>query len=200
MEDSVERAAEHYRAGRLAEAIAECRTLLRTAPRTPDTLNLLGAALFSAGEDGAAVEPLLDAVRFHPGHVSALTNLAIVLQHRQEWGAAERCFRRLLVLSPELDFTHSRIGSVLKEKGDLHRAAQHLRRAIRLAPPSPQDWLNLGLVEMLNGEFAEAAEAFRRSVANDPGGAFAYAQLGEILLRLGRRGAAAAAFTTPSTC
>ncbi len=194
MAGSVERAAEHYRAGRLMEAIAECRGLLRTAPWTPDTLNLLGAALFTAGEDGAAVEPLRAAVRLHPGHVSALTNLAVVLQHRQDWAAADRALRHLMALSPELGFAHSRMGSVLKEKGDLPRAMQHLLRAIRLAPPSAQDWLNLGLVGMLNGEFATAAQAFRRTVADSPGGAYAHAQLGEVLLRLGRRDAAAVAF------
>ncbi len=191
---AIERAAEHYRAGRLAEAIAECRAYLRTAPRTPDALNLLGAALFTAGEDGAAVEPLREAVRLQPGHAAALTNLAVVLQHRQDWAAADRVLRHLLVLSPELGFAHSRLGSTLKEKGDLDRAARHLRRTIRLAPPSAQDWLNLGLVTLLNGEFAEAEDAFRRTIAHSPDGAYAHAQLGEIRLRLGRLETAAVAF------
>nr|WP_286209089.1 tetratricopeptide repeat-containing glycosyltransferase family protein [Azospirillum sp. A1-3] len=178
----------------MAEAIAECRASLRTAPRTADALNLLGAALFSAGDDGAAVEPLREAVRLQPGHASALTNLAVVLQHRQEWAAAERSLRTLLVLSPELAFAHSRLGSILKETGDLAQAVRHLSRMIRLAPPSAQDWLNLGLVRLLNGDFAEAEDAFRRTIAHTPEGAYAHAQLGEIWLRLGRLKPAAVAF------
>ena len=194
MEPSIERAAEHYRAGRLAEAIAECRASLQTAPRTADALNLLGAALFSAGDDGAAVAPLREAVRLQPGYASALTNLAVVLQHRQEWAAAERSLRHLLVLSPDLGLAHSRLGSILKEKGDLTLAVRHLCRTIRLAPPSAQDWLNLGLVRLLNGDFAEAEDAVRRTIAHTPEGAYAHAQLGEIWLRLGRLKPAAVAF------
>ena len=194
MEPSIERAAEHYRAGRLAEAIAECRASLQTAPRTADALNLLGAALFMAGEDDAAVAPLREAVQRQPGHVSALTNLAVVLQHRQDWAAAERSLRHLLVLSPELAPAHSRLGSILKEMGDLALAARHLCRTIRLAPPSAQDWLNLGLVRLLNGDFAEAEDAFRRTIAHTPPSAYAHAQLGEIWLRLGRLKPAAVAF------
>ncbi|MBP2302741.1 tetratricopeptide (TPR) repeat protein [Azospirillum picis] len=151
-----------------------------------DALNLLGAALFTAGEDGTAVEPLREAVRLQPGHAAALTNLAIVLQHRQDWAAAERSLQNLLALSPDLGFAHGRLGSVVKERGDLARAARLLRRTVRLARPSALDWLNLGLIALLNGAFAEADGAFRRAIADTPDGALAHRQLGEVLLRLGR--------------
>lgn len=190
----VDAASRHYRAGRLTEAIEACRVLLAEEPGRPDTLNLLGAALFSAGDGGAAKEALREAVRIDPGHVVALANLGVILQQQRDWPAAARVLRALAALQPESEAAHSRLGTVAQETGDLDGALRFLARAARLDPGPSVQWYNLGLVRMLAGDFTGAVHILRRAIGGAPEGALAHVQLGETLLRLGRVEEAAGVF------
>ncbi|WP_449226965.1 tetratricopeptide repeat protein [Azospirillum argentinense] len=182
----IEAAARLYRDGRLAEAIDACRGVLAAEPGRGDALNLLGAALFSAGQDGPAREALCEAVRGDPDNTAALTNLAVVLQHRREWPVVARVLRALAAVQPESATAFSRLGTVSQETGDLDGSARLLLRAARLDPGTVVHWHNLGLVRMLAGHMTSASRDMRRAVAIAPEGAAAYGQLGETLLRLGR--------------
>ncbi|MFC5357973.1 tetratricopeptide repeat protein [Azospirillum himalayense] len=194
MTDRIEAASRLYGAGRLTEAIDACRAVLAAEPGRPDALNLLGAALFSSGQDGAARDALCDAVRIDPLHAVALTNLGIVLHQRREWPAAAGTLRRLAALQPESATVHSRLGTVMQETGDLDGAVRFLRRAARLDPGPSVQWYNLGLVRVLAGDVVAAGQSLRRAIGCAPEGALPYVQLGETLLRLGRVDEAAGVF------
>ncbi|QCN97760.1 hypothetical protein D3093_21560 (plasmid) [Azospirillum argentinense] len=194
MTDGVEAASRLYGAGRLAEAIDACRAVLAVEPGRLDALNLLGAALFSTGQDGAARDALCEAVRADSGNAAALTNFSIVLQHRQEWPAAARVLRALAAVQPESVPLYSRLGTVFQEMGDLDGAVRFLVRAARLDPRPSVQWYNLGLIGILAGDFTAAARDLRRAIAIAPEGALACVQLGETLLRLGRLDEAAGVF------
>nr|WP_246653942.1 tetratricopeptide repeat protein [Azospirillum formosense] len=178
----------------MAEATDACRAVLALEPGRFDALNLLGAALFSTGQDGAAREALRDAVRIAPGHAAALTNLCIVLQHRREWPAAARALRTLAAVQPESATVCSRLGMVSQETGDLDGSVRFLLRATRLDPGMAVQWYNLGLIRMLAGDVAAASQDLRRAIAIAPEGAVACVQLGETLLRFGRVDEAAGVF------
>ncbi|WP_448205820.1 tetratricopeptide repeat protein [Azospirillum sp. sgz302134] len=194
MTASIETATRLYRAGRLDDAIGACRAILADEPRHADALNLLGASLFSSGEDGAAVEVLNEAVRIAPGHTAALTNLAVVLQHRREWAAAGRVLRRLVACRPESLEACSRLSTVSMEAGDLEGSLRFFRRAARLDLRAGVHWLNLGVVRSLDGDVAGAVGDLRRAIGITPDGVLAYVRLGEALLGLGRVTQAAGAF------
>lgn len=188
-------ASHHYSAGRLTEAIGACRAVLAVEPERLDALNLLGAALFSAGQDGAAREALCEAVRIDPGSTATLTNLTVILQHRREWPASARVLRTLAALQPDSETAYSRLGTVAQETGSLGDSLRFLTRAARLDPRPSVQWCNLGVIRMLAGDYTAAACDQRRAVGCAPEGAFAYAHLGEALLRLGRMDEAAMAFS-----
>lgn len=190
----IEAASHHYRAGRLVEAIDACRAVLAVSPGCPDALSLLGAALFSTGQNGAAKDALCEAVRVEPGHTAALTNLAIVLQHRQEWPTTVRVLRTLAALQPESDALYSRMGTVSHETGDLDGSLRFLTRAAHINPRPSVQWCNLGMIRILAGDFAAAVHDLCRAIASAPEGAIAYTHLGEALLRLGRVNEAATAY------
>lgn len=194
MTAGVEAATRHYRAGRLGDAIGACRAILAVEPGHAEALNLLGAALFSSGDDGAAAEALTEAVRSAPGHIAALSNLAVVLQHRREWAAAGRVLRRLAACRPESPDACGRLGMVSEKTGDLDASLRFFRRTARLDPWPGVHWLNLGTVRGLGGDVAGAIGDLRRAIGSAPDGSPAYVQLGEALLRLGRVTRAAGAF------
>ncbi|MDQ2101732.1 tetratricopeptide repeat protein [Azospirillum isscasi] len=194
--DDLHEAARHYHAGRFGEAIGACRAILVTDPGHADALNLLGAALFSSGEGnaGGASVALNEAVRIAPGHIAALTNLAVLLQHRREWAGAGRVLRRLAACRPESLEACSRLGAVSAEAGDLDASLRFFRRTARLDPQTSLHWFNLGTVRSLGGDVAGAIGDLRRAIASAPDDAHAYIRLGEALLGLGRVAQAAGVF------
>lgn len=194
MRSGVEAATRHYRAGRFAEAAAVCCAVLAVEPVDAEALNLLGVSLFSSGRDGAAAESLNRAVRTAPGHVVALTNLAVVRQHQRNWGAASRILRRLAVCAPDSAEACGRLATVAGEAGDLDSALRLSRRAVRLEPRSARHWFALAMVRILAGDAAGAAGDLRRAILIAPGDGPAHAALGDALLRLGRMMLAAGVF------
>ncbi len=193
MTASIETATLHYRAGRLADAIGDCRAILTVEPGHADALNLLGASLFSSGEDGAA-EALYEAVRLAPGHAAALINLAVVLQHRREWAAAGRVLRRLVACRPDSPEACGWLGTVSMETGDLDASLRFFRRTAQLDPQAGVHWFNLSTARSVSGDAAGAISDLRRAIGIAPDGVLAYGKLGEALLVLGRVVPAAGTF------
>lgn len=194
MSISIDEATRHYNAGRLADAIAACRTLLQQDAANGRALNLLGVALASSGDADAAEDILSAAVRAAPGDLSALTNLAVLRLRRHNRAAAERALRRLAVLDPASAIPYSRLGTVWQETGDLDRSLAALRRAAALKPASGVERYNLGMLRLLTGDYPAAVGAMRDAAAENPGGPLPHAQLGELFLRLGRLDEAAVSF------
>ncbi len=72
-------AAQLHRAGRLAEAIALYRRVVKAAPKTAEAHNNLAVALRAAGRPREAVASYRRAVKLRPGYVIAQSNLGALL-------------------------------------------------------------------------------------------------------------------------
>lgn len=72
-------AAQLHRAGRLAEAIAVYRRVIKAAPKTAEAHNNLAATLRAAGRPREAVASYRRAVKLRPGYAIAQSNLGALL-------------------------------------------------------------------------------------------------------------------------
>ncbi len=72
-------AAQLHRAGRLAEAIAVYRRVVKAAPKTAEAHNNLAVALRAAGRPREAVASYRRAVKLRPGYAIAQSNLGVLL-------------------------------------------------------------------------------------------------------------------------
>lgn len=70
----------HHEAGRLAEAEALYRKLLRKQPQDPDALHLLGVLAHQAGQYDAALASMQQALTRRPRFPGALSNLGNTLR------------------------------------------------------------------------------------------------------------------------
>ena len=122
------------------------------------------------------------------------TNSAIHLDCWANRAEAASCFRRAVVLEPELVQAHYNLGATLQENGKSAEAKKSYRRALVLAPEFTWSHFNLGIALQALDETVEAEICFRRALELEPDLAQAHYSLGVALQALGKSAEAEARF------
>ena len=91
---------------------------------------------------------------------------------------AERGYRAIVHLHPELAGPHADLAILHRRAGRIADAVTELEEAVKLSPGQPVYWNQLGASYRLNGQFPKAREAYERAIALDPGYAAAILNLG----------------------
>ena len=176
----LERAIEHHRAGRLAEASRLYRRVLEKEPSQTDALYLLGLIAHQNGDQVQAIELLRQSLHVAPDQPQALNVLGLALAASGEPDEAESAFRRAIALERAPEF-YNNLGNLRKDTGRLEEAIYAYQRAIGLKPDFADAHYNLANAYRARQELAEAERCFRRAVDAEPGHAHALAALGQIL-------------------
>ena len=123
------RAAQHRRAGELAQAKALCRQIVQADPSQTEGWTLLGVLAFEAGNPGAALEHFGRAVAAAPAVAAYRGNRGIVLQVLGRHQEAEAEFRAASTLNPNDAGALVSLGNVLIEQNRQAEAETSYRRA-----------------------------------------------------------------------
>jgi tetratricopeptide (TPR) repeat protein len=174
-------AAAHHRAGQLAQAEAGYRAVLRIEPGNPNALHLLGVVAAAAGQSGAAVDLIRQAIAALPTLAEAHYNLGRVLHREGDLRAAEAAYREAIRLRPEYAEAHDNLAGVLQAEGRLDEALASCRRALELRPDFPAALSDLGAVLQDLGRVNEAIAAYEQALRLEPAFPQAAHNLGEAL-------------------
>ena len=117
----LELAAEHHRAGRLAEARAIYEALLQDDPQMADALHLSGMVALETGDVGLAIALIGRAIEINPNAVY-YSNQGNAFKVRGDFGAAQDCYRKSLALDPRNAGAHNNLGVALQEQGRIDEA------------------------------------------------------------------------------
>lgn len=186
LQERLQHALGHHRAGRLAEAEMLYRQILEADPRHADSLHLAGMIAHQRGQQDIAVSMIRQAIAIQPNVAAFHSNLGSVLQAQGGIEEAAACFTRALSLQPDWAEVHSNLGNVLQSLGRLEEAVAHQQRALALNPGLAEAWSNLGNVRYQQGKLADAVTCFYRALALKPGYVDAQNNLGAALLRQDR--------------
>ncbi len=99
---------------------------------------------------------------------------------------AEKAYREVLKLAPDLAEAHANLGQVLDRCGQPEQAEASYRQAIRLAPANPRPYINLGVLLLAQKRHAEAEAAFTAAIGLPPAQPEAWTNLGVLHASLGR--------------
>ncbi len=186
-------ARELHRKGRIRDAEARYRKLLKKAPGHPEIAFYLGLALLQTGKAREAVRHFETVARSVP-------NDPIVHDHYGQallaTGAHDKAIERhrkaraLASNRPEIAFN---LGVALERSGRLAEAEAEYRAAIGLAPDFFPAIANLGSVALAGGQFREAEALLRKACQLNPEAQEPLANLAYVLFRVGRDGDADAA-------
>lgn len=186
VQEALDIAVRHHAAGELPKAEEIYRQILRSDPRQPDALHLLGVIAHQVGDHKTAVDLIGQAVAIRHTFPQAHSNLGFALQALDRHDDAAASYRTSIVQAPHVAETHNNLGNALKDQGHLDDAAASYRTAIALKPDYAEAYYNLGNVYRARDALESAAECYRAALAIAPDLAEAHSHLGYALQELNR--------------
>jgi len=179
-------ATRHHQAGRLGEAEALYRRVLKAHPGHVDTLHLMGVLRHQQGQVDEAIPLLEQAAAARPDDAAFRYNLGEALRMAGRCAEAVEHYRRAAVLEPRAADIHFNLANALIELGDTAGAIDAYHRASGLAPADAEIRLNFGNALMLAGHGEDAAGQYREALRLRPDDAAAHAGLGAALMARGQ--------------
>jgi tetratricopeptide (TPR) repeat protein/SAM-dependent methyltransferase len=183
-----------YQNGKLSQAEAAYRAILREAPRDADALYQFGILASQLGRLPEAERCLADAVEIRPSEPAFHHGLGLLQALHGRFADALACHDRALALDAAHIGALAGRAEALHEIGELVAAEAEYRRAASLAPRAPEIRFGWATVLADLGRLPEAAAAYRALLTIDPESAEAHVNLGTVLRDLGELGKAADEF------
>lgn len=174
----------HHRAGRIGQAEAQYRRLLKVEPKHAEALFWFGSMALETGRAAFAAELLGRACGLDPLRPSYWSNWGEALSRTGESERSVAAFRRSLDLEPDSAERHFNLAVALRSAESEH-ALEHFERAAQLAPAQSRFQLELARQVVASDE-RRAVGHFQAALASAPS-ADALLELAEVLRRLGSR-------------
>lgn len=176
IDQAIQLALAHHRAGRLSQAESLYRQILANDPDNADALHLMGAVAHELGRWEVAVDLMRRAVELRPDFVDAHGNLGGALRAAGQFDQAIAAYQAALQLhqSPEL---YCGLGHTLNSKGQLDEAMAAYRAALALAPDHLGALSSLGNTLRAAGRLDEAVAAYRAALGHKPDAMGIHSQL-----------------------
>ena len=179
-----------HQQGRLGEAGMLCREILRSHPRHPDALHLLGVMEAQQGRPEEAL-PLIDAaIAGNPGNLLAHCHRGTVLRVLNRNAEAMECYDRVLAVQPAYVPALMGRALLLHVSGLFEQAVNCYEAVLKQDARNVQARLALGDVQALLGRTADALESYEAILKADPGHTETLIHSGNVLLDAGRHEAA----------
>jgi Tfp pilus assembly protein PilF len=137
------RAFEHYKAGRLDQAVELLRAHLGAAPHDVSANHLLGGIYYRQGRHEAACEFLKRACSAPAATPEMFNNYGAVLNALGNAAGAAAAYRRALALDPNYADAFNNLGVIYRAQGQLDKAIENFRRAFALKPDLEEARRNL---------------------------------------------------------
>ncbi len=164
----IAQAAAHQRAGRLEQAEAAYREILRRDPRNVAALRLLAMVAMQTEHFGQAGQLLSRAVEIAPDFLAAWIDLSRAQLEQLDLPAARASIARAAQLNPHSANVQVHAANLQARSGRHDEAIATFRRAIELNPSSNAALVGLGNTLKTVGRQAEAIAAYRRATVLRP--------------------------------
>jgi protein O-GlcNAc transferase len=178
-------AANHHRAGQLAQAEQIYRGILAREPKNADALHLLGILANQIGRHQEAFDLISQAIAIKP-NAKFYFNLSYTLLPLNDTERAMAALRKAVALEPNWAGAHGNLGTVLQISGKLDEAITRFEKSISLEPKEFHWRYSLGRAYLDAERFQEAGDALAQSVQLNPNNADAWNDLSRSLYVLGR--------------
>jgi len=158
----------HHEAGRLAQAEAGYRAILRQDPDHPDAMHLLGVIAQSHGRHAEAAGLIRRALAAMPNFADGHMNLGNALRGQGQLAEAQAAYERAIQIRPDFPLARMNLAMLLNDRAAHAAAEMHARRATELAPGMFMAHVALGAALRGQQRHAEAIAAFRRALIMQP--------------------------------
>ena len=162
-------ALDHYGEGRFDEAGVLLRKVLRSIPKDPGALHLMGAIHLQTGRDGDAITVLERAAGIDASNAEIHNNLATAYRRQARAADAVASGERAIVVNPSFAAAHFGLGQAHEELGDVTGAVRERRAILALEPADLAGaYYNLALAYVAAGNPQQARRSILRALEIAP--------------------------------
>ncbi len=184
VDDAIRLGAEHFQAGRLADAERFFRLIFTVDPGHPVANHALGLIALAIGRHDDAAGLIGTALQRMPEEPGFLNSLGEVHRISQRYLAALACYERAISLDPAYAEALSNRAITLHALGRNDDALASCDAALAAKPQLAAAWSNRGVILETSGRVDEALASFDKALEILPGFVDATGNRGSILQRL----------------
>lgn len=175
------------RSGRVGEAVAKARELVKGYPRWASAHELLGAALVMQGDLEGGLKSLQEAVALNGKQYTAMVKMGDVYRAQGKSADAKKKYLDAVRIAPTDRLANQRLGLMAEEEGDSRSAIDFFQKGIVGVPPGYVGIkVNLGRLYNASGQFNKTIELLQPVVPLSSRDATAQIVLGTALVATGR--------------
>ena len=172
--------------GRVQDALALARELVREQPANIAAINTLAWANAALGRPDAARAVLAKGIELHPDEPRIRQMMANAYRDEGDLEGARRHLEGVLDIDPENADALEDLGWLLARGGETAKGIEMLERALDNGAPKPKRVLyRLGLLDGAEERWPAAAARFRDAAKIDAGFTMAYVHLARCLAEMG---------------
>jgi len=164
----IQQAAALQNTGRVSEALAIYRRLLKKQKRNADLLIRASLAALNLEEYDEAKSYGLRVLKLHPKAAVAHNVIGIVEKFSGRPNVALKRFDKAIALAPDDAQSRLNTAEILNELNRSSEAIHHLEEAIRLAPHMAMAHFMLGHALQARGDFPAAILKYREAISIEP--------------------------------
>jgi tetratricopeptide (TPR) repeat protein len=173
-----------HAAGRLGDAEALVRRVLRSDPANISAHLLLGVLAGKTGRDELAFDHLRLVVEAEPDRIEALFWMSVLYRRKREFAEASRLAEQAVRIRPGDPTLQNNLGLCYLDDSRLDDAVAAFRRATTIRADYAQIHHNLGTALYLLGRDFDAAQAFEQALQLNPQSLDSHLSLGQTMLSL----------------
>jgi len=159
---------EKHLAGKVAEAEAGYRELLKRHPGLNEVLHPLGIALQQQGKHAEAVDYIQRWVKVAPKDCDAQINLGNSLLNLGRGAEAANAYAVALAIRPTAPDVLLLKAMAEQQAGNMQQAEQSARRMLAIHPASPEGLFTLGTILSALGRTDESIQVYREALRHRP--------------------------------
>ncbi|MBC92142.1 MAG: hypothetical protein CMM38_00695 [Rhodospirillaceae bacterium] len=168
IQEALDMAVDHHRAGRLSEANNIYRLILDKLPNQPVALNLNGVILHQSGNSISAINQIKKAIESNPNYVDAHLNLGTVLMDLNRFEEASECFSLATNIDPNHSIAFNNLGNAKFKMYQYEDAVVDYEKAIALDPLCIEAYTNMGVLFKEEGELETALKYIQKAININP--------------------------------
>lgn len=190
LDNLMQAAVGHHRAGRFDQAAALYRKVLDAVPEQPDALHLLGLALGRLGDQAQALALVERAVALQPDNPGFRFSQGNLLIAARLWGEAAEALKVVVAATPGDLAAKSTLAVALLELGEAAESERLLRAVLAADPGFVPALDNLAALLLKRNAALEAEQCARAALARAPEDPIALNNLGSALFQQDKAGEA----------
>jgi protein O-GlcNAc transferase len=182
----IQKAVALHQAGKLQEAEQLYRQVLKTNPRDPSVIHLLGVIAHQTGNHNQAANLINQAIAIYPRGAEMYVNLGSVLMSLHRYAEVEVAQRKALSLDFNLPEAHQNLIQSMLAQSRPDDALAAVSTAIKQWPQDPRFQVDLARALRDKGQIDQPIKILAEVTQRSPANAAAWCNLSDLVLKRSR--------------